>query len=147
MMLSLTAAAFYDDTVGDKQLAYRYLDQVQKDVGLAVYDSTSELLVMQLALTLGNLDKDRLTGLGFIQHVRQVETVKDRFYAKRKLTNDEVVAYLLPYRIRQEHTAKPAWLTTLAQHFLAMTTPATTADEAAKAVLAWTVAHVELLVH
>lgn len=38
-MLSLTAAAFYDDTVGDKQLAYRYLDQVQKDVGLAMYDS------------------------------------------------------------------------------------------------------------
>jgi hypothetical protein len=49
MMFSLTADAFYDDTVGDKQLAYRYLDQVQKDVGLAMYDSTSELLVMQLA--------------------------------------------------------------------------------------------------
>ena len=145
MMSSLTAAAFYDDTVGDKQLAYRYLDQVQKEVGLAMYDSTSELLVMQLALTLGNLDKDRLTSAGFIQHVRQVEKLKDRFYTKRKLTSDDIVAYLLPYRIRQEHTSKPAWLTTLAQKFQPLTATATTADEAAKAVLALTVAHVELL--
>jgi NADPH:quinone reductase-like Zn-dependent oxidoreductase len=99
-MFSLTADAFYDDTVGDKQLAYRYLDQVQKDVGLAMYDSTSELLVMQLALTLGNLDKDRLTSAGFIQHVRQVEKLKDRFYTKRKLTGDEIAS-----KIRHEDCA------------------------------------------
>ena len=145
MMASPLASAYYDDTAGDKQLAYRYLDQVEKDVGDDVFSATSDALTLQLALTLGKLDKDHLTSSGFIQHVQQVEKAKDRYYRRRKLTNEEVTDYLLPYRIRYEHTSKPEWLTKLAQHFAPITATATTADEAAKAVLTWIPTHVKLL--
>lgn len=145
LIASSVVHAIYDATVGDKQIAYRYLDQVQEDVGFAAFESVSESHALQLALTLGNLDKDHLTSKAFIQHLQQVEKGKDRFYKKRKLTCDEVVAYLLPFRIRYEHTSKPEWLTTLAQHFQPVTATATTADEAAQAVFDWMPGHVKLL--
>jgi len=142
---SPVASAYYDDTAGDKQVAYEYLDQVEKDVGYEAFAATPEALTLQLALTLGKLDKVHLTSKGFIQHLHQVATARDRFYQQRKLTTEDVVAYLLPYRIRYEHTSKPEWLTTLARQFVPLTTTATTADEAAKAILAWIPAHVKLL--
>ena len=146
VLLASSGAHAYDDaTAGDKQIAYRYLDQVQEDVGYAAFESVSESHALQLALTLGNLDKDHLTSKAFIQHLQQVEKGRDRYYKKRKLTGDEVVAYLLPYRIRYEHTSKPEWLTTLAQHFQPVTASATTAEEAAQAVLDWMPGHVKLL--
>jgi len=145
LMGSPVASAYYDDTAGDKQVAYEYLDQVEKDVGYEAFVATPEALTLQLALTLGKLDKVHLTSEAFIQHLQQVATAKDRFYPQRKLTTDEVVAYLLPYRIRYEHTSKPGWLTTLARKFAPLTATATTADEAAKVVLAWIPAHVKLL--
>ncbi|MCX6868800.1 MAG: transglutaminase-like domain-containing protein [Verrucomicrobia bacterium] len=146
VLLAVSVAnAYYDATAGDKQIAYRYLDQVQDDVGFAAFESVSESHALQLALTLGSLDKDHLTSKAFIQHLQQVEKGKDRFYKKRKLTGDEVAAYLLPFRIRYEHTSKPEWLTTLAQHFQPVTASATTADEAAQAVFDWMPGHVKLL--
>lgn len=97
VIASPTLHAFDDDTAGDKEIAYRYLDQVREDVGFAAFDAVSDALATRLALTLGRLDRDHLTSKWFIQHIQQVEMGKDRFYKQRKLTNDEVVAYLLPY--------------------------------------------------
>jgi hypothetical protein len=105
--ISSAFAIGYDETVGDQRVAYRYMDQVQEDVGFEAFGSTSAANALQLALTLGKLDRLHLTSEGFVRHLRQVEKVKERFYKTRKLTADEVTAYLLPYRIRCEHTSKP----------------------------------------
>lgn len=138
-------SAYYDQSVGDKQEAYRFLDQVEKDVGTREFESVSYDLAMHLALTLGRIDKDYLTSKAFISHLRQVQRAKERFYKGKRLPDDEVTAYLLPYRIRYEPTSKPEWLVTLAGHFQPLTAEATRADDAARAVLAWTATNLKLL--
>ena len=140
-----SALGFGDGTVGDREIAFQYLDHVENAVGFEQFDSVSPSLCSRLALTLGRLDRDWLTPEAFIQHVRQVEAARSRFYKKKKLTEDEVAAYLLPYRIRYELTSKPGWLSTLARHFAPVASDATAADEAALAILAWISAHVKLL--
>jgi hypothetical protein len=144
-LLPIRARALGDDTVGDKGIAFRYLDQVEASVGFETYDSVSAPLCNHLAHSLGRLDRDWLTPEAFIGHVRHVEAGMSRFYKPAKLGLDEVTAYLLPYRIRNELTSKPDWMGVMAAHFLPLTRSATTADEAARTVLAWTTGHVKLL--
>jgi len=144
LLAAPVASAYYDDTVGDRELAYGFLDDVEAEVGHEAFAATPEALTLRLALTLGKLDKEHLTPAAFIRHVQHAGKAGERFYKGRKLSTDEVAAYLLPYRIRYEHTSKPLWLTTLAEHFAPITEKATTADEAAGAVLAWIPAHVKL---
>ena len=137
--------AFGDNTVGNREIAFRYLDDVRREVGLETYDSVSDLLAIKLALTLGRLDRNELTPTGFVQHLRQVESGKERFYTQRKLSTQEVEAYILPYRIRYELTSKPEWMGILAQHFNPVTATAKSADEAAIAVCAWIASRIKLL--
>lgn len=140
-----SAQGFGDDTVGDRKVAFDYLDRVEQAVGFDEYDSVSASLSSQLALMLGRLDRDVLTPEAFIEHIRRVETGMKRFYRGRKLGRDEVVAYLLPYRIRHELTSKPRWMSAMAEHFRPLTRGARTADEAAEAVFAWMVDHITVL--
>lgn len=143
VMAAFSMAAYYDDTVGDKQEAYRFLDQVEKDVGFEAFEAVSYDHALRLALTLGNLDKLNLTSKAFLGHLQQVAKSQARYYKQHKLTADEAEVYLLPHRIRYEHT-KPDWMVTLANHFQPLTTKATTADEAAQAVCGWIADHIKL---
>lgn len=128
----------------DHQVAYRYLDEVENAVGRETLDTIPYELALQLALTLGNIDKYNLDAQGFVAHAKAVCVARGRFYRKKPLGNEMVVSYLLPYRIRYESTSKPAWFATLSKRFQPVTAKATNADEAARLVLDWMATQLEL---
>ena len=141
---ALASAPYYDPTAMDHQVAYRYLDEVEKVIGTEAFEAVPYELALQLALTLGNIDKFNLDAGGFVAHVREVCRAEQRYYKERPLGNDMVVPYVLPLRIRCESTSKPAWFAILAAHFQPLTAQATNADEAARLVLDWMATELEL---
>ena len=131
------ASSFYDPSTFDKKWAYEFLEAVETTTGQEAFDGIRYDNAMHLALRLGPIDRFSLTPEVFVRHIRLTETVEKRFYQKRPLSDDEMKNYLLPLRIRYEHTSKPDWRAVLSKEFEPLVSKATTTEEAAAAITGW----------
>lgn len=128
---------FYDPLVNDREKLYQYLDDIEEAVGTQAFESVPYERVLQLARTMGSMDREAMTPGAFITHLKHLGSVEKKFYRKKPLTEENVLAYLLPLRIRYEATSRPEWPARLAEHFKAVTSSATTADRCATDILRW----------
>lgn len=131
------ASSFYDPSTFDKKWAYGFLESVEEAVGQEAFDGIRYDNAMHLALRLGPIDRFSMTPEIFVRHIRLSEAVEKRFYRKQPLSDDEVKNYLLPLRIRYEHTSKPDWRAVISKEFTPVVVAAGTTEEAANAITHW----------
>ncbi len=131
------ASSFYDPSTFDKKWAYGFLESVEEAVGQETFDGIRYDNAMHLAMRLGPIDRFSMTPKVFVRHIRLAEAVEKRFYRKRPLSDDEVKNYLLPLRIRYEHTSKPDWRAVISKEFSLLVGKATNPQEAVAAVTGW----------
>jgi transglutaminase-like putative cysteine protease len=132
-----SASSFYDPSTFDKKWAYEYLETVEAATGQEAFDGIRYDNAMHLAMRLGPIDRFSMTPEVFVRHIRLTEAVENRFYQKQSLNDEEVKNYLLPLRIRYEHTSKPDWRAELSKEFAPLVTKAATTRDAATAVMGW----------
>jgi transglutaminase-like putative cysteine protease len=131
------ASSFYDPSTFDKKWAYEYLESVETATGQEAFDGIRYDHAMHLAMRLGPIDRFSMTPEVFVRHIRLTESVEKRFYKKQPLSDDEVKNYLLPLRIRYEHTSRPDWRAVLSEAFSPLVNNAATTQDAATAVTGW----------
>lgn len=140
------AASYYDWQDIDRKAAYDLLEQVEADVGSAEYDNIPQDLAFAFALPLCRIDRYHITSSAILGHLKCVTQARGRFYqAQKGLSDAEVMAWLLPLRIRYESTSKPDWMVRTASKFEPVTAQATTADDAAEAILTWMTTNLDLI--
>lgn len=137
-------ADFYDPMVNDRAKIFEYLDGVENAVGLETFESVPTGRVQEFAKTLGPIDRKAMLPSEFIGRLRHLGTVEKRFYREKPLSEEDVLAYLMPLRIRYEATSHPEWPERLAVHFKDVASKATTADACAKGILGWVARHLVL---
>ncbi|MFT3990711.1 MAG: transglutaminase domain-containing protein [Luteolibacter sp.] len=136
---------YYDPSTFDRQKAYDFLETVEQSVGSEAYEKLRPEYGMHLALRLGPIDLYSMTPGVFAEHIRLTQEVEKRFYTKRPLDEEQVKQYLLPLRIRYEHTSKPQWRSVLSKQFSPLIEKTKTTDEAVGVIAGWMRKNLKLL--
>lgn len=126
-------AQFYDSTRDSS--ASVYVNSVARSVGPDKFQGISRTQAFALAKTLGELDRNILTPEAFVEHIREAEEVRDRFYPDISALNFRT--YLLPIRIRTEICPPNGWRKMLRDKLEPQITGVIDPGRAASTVLAW----------
>jgi hypothetical protein len=130
-------AEFYDPMVNDRTKLFAYLESVEEAVGSEAFESVPYERALQLAKTMGPIDRQSMAPGTFVGNLRQLGAVEKRFYRGKPLSEDEVMAFLMPKRIRYEATSRPEWPERLGQLFKDGVGASKAADECARHVFKW----------
>lgn len=143
-LLSLgPAQAQYYDFRRDTE-AETYLAGLRSKLSKAELKDLNEGYLLELARTLGQLDRLSIPDRVVIDHLKAAVEVKDRYYGTNR--DDLFLPYILPIRVRFEGTSHSEWRPLLRSR-LAEEAPALVGQAGPDAVtiLAWTAKQVKLI--
>lgn len=138
--ISPCLAQYYDSTA--RYAAEDFVSEVKAMVGAHALTAFPPEDVLALSGTLGQLDRVSISPAVFLEHLREAEAVRNRFY--QEIPAESFQNYILGIRIRAEFTSHSAWRARFRKEFEGRLQDKKDVKSAAQEIFRWVRSKVRL---